>query len=435
MDPIEQKKVLMKVGPGNPMHDTMRRYWLPICLVSDVAEPDGDPHRVTVLGQDYVVFRDTEGRLGLLDELCTHRSASLCLGRNEQGGLRCLYHGWKFAVDGAIVDAPNVKDPRFKERVRQPSYSIREAGSIVWGYFGPPELEPPMPNHTFFDVPEENRVVEIVASSANYTRLVEGLIDTTHTGVLHQDALKQLREGKGPAPVFGTTQRKVTTGVIAKDLAPTIEVQETDFGFRYAAISSFEENGQLKRQARITSLVHPTTVYIQPDNIVQITLPVDDNRSLFFMVFWSEARQIGVGTARQEVLEYYGIDETGMNKWGLGREYHDLPDRPNRSNNWLQDREAMRRGESFTGMQRFIPEDWGVNQSMGPVDLYPIEHLVPADLAIARYRRQLVDNTKRVAQGEDPLGLSPKDSPKPANIMLDEGQDWRSHFAASQQMG
>ncbi|MFK4040315.1 Rieske 2Fe-2S domain-containing protein [Nonomuraea wenchangensis] len=428
MDLITQKRLLMEVGPGTPMNACFKRFWLPIALTTDVADNDGDPMRVRALGEDFVLFRDSEGRLGLLDELCTHRSASLCLGRNEEGGLRCLYHGWKYAVDGTILETPNVRDPRFKERVRQPAYAVREAGGVVWGYFGPQDKEPPFQHYPFFDLPGENVVVELVVCSANYTRLVEGLIDTTHTGSLHQDALRQLAAGEGPAPSFGGTPRVASAGVLAQDLAPDIEVQETDFGFRYAAVSRHRQaDGSVRHRARVTSFKHPTSILIQSGHLAQMVLPVDDDRSYLFMAFWDPTRNIRDGEARQEILTYYGIDDIAKNVYGAGREFHDLPDRPNKSNNWLQDRAAMKNG-SFTGLYRFIPEDFAVSASMGRVERFPVEHLVPADLAIARFRRQMIDNVQRVQKGEDPRGFDPEEQPRPAQYDVAEGEDWRDHY-------
>ncbi|MGF7234290.1 MAG: Rieske 2Fe-2S domain-containing protein [Frankia sp.] len=430
MEPVEQKKLLMDVTPGSVMNELMRRYWLPVCLSRDI-EPDGDPMRIRALGVDYVVFRDSAGWVGLLDELCTHRNASLCLGRNEAGGLRCIYHGWKYAVDGTILETPNVADDRLRQRIRQPAYAVQEAGGIVWGYFGPAELEPPMPHHPFFDLPEENRVVQLVVASTNYSRVIEGLLDSSHTGVLHQDSVAKLTTGTGPAPAFGGRSRASTGSVIGKDLSPAIEVEEADFGLRYAAIRHVTgDDGAPRRAIRVTSFVHPTTIVIPPDNLMQITLPVDNDRSHFFMIFWDATREIGTGEARDEIRAYYGIDDEGMDTWGLGREFHDLPGRPSVENNWGQDRAAMRNG-SFTGLHRFIPEDFAVSSSMGASDCYPVEHLVAADLAIARFRRGLVDNAVRVSKGEEPAGLDPRESPAAAFLLLsDDGPSWREHFRA-----
>lgn len=424
MDHVEQKRMLMDVSPGAPMHKMMKRFWLPIALSSDVTA-DGAPMPVRALGEDYVLFRDTNGTLGLLDELCTHRSASLCLGRNEGGGLRCLYHGWKYAVDGTLVEAPNVQDPRFKDRVKQPAYGVQEKGGLVWGYFGPADQQPELPHHPYFDLPEENRLAEIVVANANWSRTIEGLLDSSHTGVLHQDALKLLGTGKGPAPSFSGRARSSTGAVISKDLAPSIEVQETDFGLRYAALRSFTTpDGDSGTAARITTFSFPTTIAVPPDNLMQLMLPVDTERTNFFMVFWDEQRTINSGQARDEIFEYYGIDDTAKNKHGIGRAYKDLPDRPRRENNWLQDREAMREGKTFTGLYRFIPEDFAVGESMGRMEDFPVEHLVPADLAIARFRRNVIDNAKRVDRGEEPRGLAPKQPITAGYVELAEGHKW-----------
>ncbi len=183
MNHTDQKKLLTQISPGNP-HARHAEAVL-VAAVSELgpARGRGAPDPVRALGQDYVLFRNREGKLGLLDEACTHRSASLCLGRTDGAGIRCLYHGWEYDVDGRLLDAPNVQDPRFKDRVRQPAYAVREAGEMIWGgYFGKADEEPPFPKHPWFDVEPQHRVVEIIANSSNYTRIIEGLIDTTHTG-------------------------------------------------------------------------------------------------------------------------------------------------------------------------------------------------------------------------------------------------------------
>jgi phenylpropionate dioxygenase-like ring-hydroxylating dioxygenase large terminal subunit len=430
VDLIEQKQLLMNVKPGAPMHELMRRFWLPIGLSSDLPESGGDPVRITAIGLDFVLFRDGDGRLGLLDETCIHRSVSLCMGRNEGDGLRCIYHGWKFAVDGSVTDTPNVSDPRLKNRVKQPAYSVKEAGGLIWAYFGPTDLEPPFPHYPFFDVPEENRYVALVMASANFTRVVEGLLDSSHTGILHQDALKASAPGgKGPHLALGKSARAGLARSFSKNLAPDIEAQETDFGMWYAALRDFvDESGAETRVARVTAWRFPTAIFTPGDNLMQLTLPVDNDRSHFFMVFWDTTQVISSGPVRDTIREYYGIDDEGLDRWGLGREFHDLPGRPSKANRWGQDRELVRKGISFTGIQRFIPEDFAVSASMGPVELNPIEHLVPADLAIARFRRRLVDNAQRAVRGDEVLGLDPHDPFRAAVITLSDGGDWRDRM-------
>ena len=136
----EENELITRVGPGTPMGNAMRRYWIPALLARELAEPDGPPARVRLLGEDLVAFRDTEGRIGLLDEFCPHRRVSLYFGRNEECGLRCVYHGWKFDVDGACVDMMNEPEEYdFKHKVRITAYPTCELGGIVWAYMGPAE--------------------------------------------------------------------------------------------------------------------------------------------------------------------------------------------------------------------------------------------------------------------------------------------------------
>src|SRR5271170_4822501 len=177
------KSTLTDVAPGALMHNAMRRYWLPGCLSTDVPEPDSDPIRLTILEQNYVCFRDSAGRVGILDENCCHRGASLCLGRVGGGGIQCIYHGWRYAVDGTILETPNVQDDRVKSRIRQPAYSVYEEGGIIFVYLGPADQKPPFPVLPYRDLPASHRYLTITVASTNYTQVIEGLLDSSHVGV------------------------------------------------------------------------------------------------------------------------------------------------------------------------------------------------------------------------------------------------------------
>jgi phthalate 4,5-dioxygenase len=428
-----QNAILTDVMPGAPMHEAMARYWLPALLSRDLPEPDSDPLSVKLLGRDFVAFRDTAGRVGLLNEHCCHRSASLCLGRVEGGGVRCLYHGWKYDVDGNVLEMPNVSDERIKARIKQPAYPVREAGGIVWAYLGPRELEPPFPEFDFLDLPLNNTFVEIVVASANYTRLLEGVLDSSHTGVLHTDAIADVRAGKGPAPVLGGHTRAAFGAAIAENLAPRLEVQETDFGLRYAAIRDLvEPTGEASALARVSTFSFPACVFSPPDNILLFAVPVHNDLTNFYMIYWDPYREIGSGEALRELRSYYGIDDVAMDYWGLDRRTHHLPDRPNRANNYRQDRGRMRRGESFTGLHRFIPEDFAMAMSMGPIAHRPHEHLVHADLAIVRYRRLLIDNATRIRDGGEPIGLAPRHRPRAVAGYITPDRPWTALFTEDQ---
>src|SRR5581483_10233670 len=176
----EENELLVRVGPGTPMGDMMRRYWIPACTSEEVAEPDGDPFKVRLLGEDLIAFRDTAGRVGLMDRLCPHRRAGLFLARNEEGGLRCLYHGWKMDVDGNILEMPcEPAESTFKERVKQRAYPTHEAGGLVWTYMGPRELQPSFPNFEWTICPRPNICVGKTMQECNYFQPVEGHGDST----------------------------------------------------------------------------------------------------------------------------------------------------------------------------------------------------------------------------------------------------------------
>ena len=152
----DENELLTRVGPGTPMGETMRRYWMPALLSWELPGPDCDPVRLRLLGEDLVAFRDSAGRIGVVDEACPHRLASLWLGRNEEGGLRCVYHGWKFTVDGTCVDLPSEPpDSAFKSRIRARHYPVAEAGGVIWAYLGP-DPAPAPPAYEWMTVPPEN---------------------------------------------------------------------------------------------------------------------------------------------------------------------------------------------------------------------------------------------------------------------------------------
>ena len=183
----EENELVTRVGQGTPMGNAMRMYWIPALLSREIAEPDGPPARVRLLGEDLVAFRDTEGRIGLIEEFCPHRRVSLYFGRNEECGLRCIYHGWKFDVAGACVDMMNEPEEYdFKHKVRITAYPTCELGGIVWAYLGPAEKMPPLPKFAWTQAPEANRHVTKVIEECNWLQALEGGIDTSHAPILHR---------------------------------------------------------------------------------------------------------------------------------------------------------------------------------------------------------------------------------------------------------
>jgi phthalate 4,5-dioxygenase len=419
MLPTDQNMLLCDIEPGAIMHAAFKRYWLPVGLSSDLPEPDSDPRRVTLLGEDYVLFRDTDGRAALMRERCCHRGASLMLGRVEEGGIRCIYHGWKFSADGTILDMPNCQDEKFKTRYRQPSFPVREAGTIIWAYVGPAEHEPPFPDYPFFEVPDSHVNADIPVFGGNYMQVMEGGLDSSHLGVLHSDVLGRAYGGGD------STLNKNVAGLLVGQLAPYFEVEDTDYGCRMAAIRDVVgDDGTVQSVARVTAFQLPSTCYIAPDNTMLFAVPVNNGVTHFYHVGWKwDAPYTAEETHGRRAM--FNLGDRGMNEFGLDRDRFGKPGTATRENNWLQDREAMHAGKSFTGIVNFVPEDATVTASPGPIFDRRNENLVPADIGLGRVRRVLLDNAQRIEAGEAARGLVPQSPPRPAMGVLRADRKWQ----------
>lgn len=416
----EDNALITEVDPGKPMNETLKRYWLPAAM-SNTLENHSDPVRLTLLSEDYVMFRDGEGQVGILREQCCHRGASLVLGRAEGDGIRCLFHGWKFAVDGRILEMPNATDDSYLKRYRQPSYSVREAGGFIWVYLGPKEKEPPFPHYGFFDVPDAHRYIEMPVANANYVQMLEGLVDTSHVGFLHADAFRR--------PGEGDVVRKDNTGAVfrqlATSLAPTMEAEDTEYGFRYAAIRKEQESGKQVYIARVAAFSMPFMGFIPGGNICVIGVPITSTRTHFYHVFWDYDHAIA-GERLTQLRAFFGLSDQAMNAWGLSAKTKDLPTSASRENNFLQDRARMRRGETFSGILTFVPEDVAVAESMGGIADRTTENLIPADIGVSRMRRVLLESARRVQNGEDPIGVKQRERPVAVQGVIPDPSQWRT---------
>src|SRR5262249_45557500 len=261
MLPKELNELITRTDRGTPMGDFMRRYWLPAFLSEEVPEPDGPPVQVRILGEELVAFRDSQGRVGLLDEHCSHRGTSLFYGRNEECGLRCIYHGWKYDVDGRVLDTPaEPAGSTFKERVRHPSYPTHEAGGIVFAYLGPREKMPLFPSYEWALMPGEHVYVTKCLQEGNYLQGLEGECDSSHLSVLHRE--------------FNLSGNQA---LYQEDSAPAYEIEDTDFGLRLIAL---RKAGADQTYIRISSFVFPSHCWIYaryPE--VHFYVPADDTHS------------------------------------------------------------------------------------------------------------------------------------------------------------
>jgi phthalate 4,5-dioxygenase len=416
----EDNERLCRVDPGAPMHDAFKRYWLVAGLSENFPNSDSDPVRSTMLGEDYVLFRDSNGQMGCLREQCCHRGASLCLGRVEEGGIRCIYHGWKFDVAGRAIDMPNTTDEKFKSRYRQPSFPVVEKGGMIWVYLGPKDKQPAEPDYLWLHLDPAHSFVAAAVFDANFTQVVDGGADSSHLTILHQDALSRQFAGSDS----GVRNR------LMSDTAPAFAVEPTEFGQFSAAIrTSVAEDGSRVSSCRSSAFVAPSTIIVtggRPDaGSFAIATPVSSTRTIFYLGFFNTEWRAG---QRDEMKHYTGLDPETLDRLGSSVTTCDRPDKAGRANNWMQDRAAMRSGERFTGLSLFIPEDIAVAESTGAIYDRSEENLVPADQAIVRIRRIMLDMANDVQEGRDPIGVRATVDTSDIycrEVVLAEGEDWR----------
>jgi phthalate 4,5-dioxygenase oxygenase subunit len=360
-------------------------------MSSEVSEKDGAPIRVRLLGEDLVAYRDSTGRVGVLDEHCPHRGASLVLARNEECGLRCLYHGWKIDADGTILDMPaEPEGSPFKDRIKHIAYPTEERGGLVWVYMGPRDKQPPFPEFDWTTVPEEQRLLVKVKQDCNWLQCVEGNIDSAHASILHAaqmtasaDVSKDTRlaDGKSLRP--------------SADLAPRLEIQNTSFGFHYAALRKPMVEEEANRYVRVVPFAAPFYIWI-PSNNFFAQVPIDDYQTCNYLVVFSK-RQALDDQFRTSLMTRLGVRpgiDVDSDFWPI----------LNVENSYRQDRSAMRAGH-FSGISGLLIEDYAVQETMGPIYDRTREHLGASDLAVVRARRLLLDSVRRVQDGGDPLGL------------------------------
>jgi nitrite reductase/ring-hydroxylating ferredoxin subunit len=382
----EENELLVRTGPGTPMGDYFRRYWLPVLLASELPGPDCPPVRVGLLGERLIAFRDTEGRLGLLDELCPHRCASLFLGRNEENGLRCVYHGWKFDVDGQCVDMPNEPaEYEFKRRMRTRSYPVRDWGGLIWAYLGPRATVPEPPRFEWAIVPDGHRYVSKRWQDSNYLQAVEGGIDSSHVSFLHST----VRTGAGVAATLGIQS------YMWRDRAPRFTVGRTDYGLVIGARRDAEEDTYYWR---VTQFLLPTATIIpaRHDGTAPLNghfwVPIDDENCWNFSVTWLPERPL----APAEIADL----ESG-NSIHAGVDPATFRPLRNKENGYLLDRQAQRT-VSFTGIQGVSEQDSAVQESMGRVVDRTQEHLGTSDTAVIAARRLLLREARELAAGAAP---------------------------------
>src|SRR5215467_15911096 len=387
----EDNELLCRVEGETPMGRLIRAHWIPACMSEEVAEADGTPVRIRLLGEDLVAFRDTAGRIGVLDEHCPHRRASLALARNEECGLRCLYHGWKVDVEGNVVERPSEShEAVLAKNVVHKTYPCREAGGFLWVWMGKSEemreLEPP----AWAPTPDTRISIVKMHVRCNWAQVLEGAIDSAHSSSLHSSDMVPAQVDRAGAS--GKEWLRPST-----DKAPRLEVERTDFGFRYVAIRKPIRDAATHDYLRITLFVAPFTVLIPPNDRYSLSIlniPIDDTNTMFYFIAWSEDAGIGALAWREFCRAQVGID--------LDASF--LPIRT-RENNYLQDRRAMKAG-NHTGIDGIPNQDMAMWETMGPIADRSRERLGASDMAIVQFRRIMVEAARRVAAGGPAIGTA-----------------------------
>jgi phthalate 4,5-dioxygenase oxygenase subunit len=425
----EENDLLCRVEGDAPMGQLMRRHWFPACLSEELPEPDGAPVPVRLLGEDLVAWRDSDGRVGLMARLCPHRKASLVYGRNEAHGLRCLYHGWKFDVRGQAVEMPSEPaQSALMDKVRIKAYPTHEHGGVVWTYMGPPQGMPEFSPPPWAPTADTKVSIVKMVVDCNWAQVLEGAIDSAHSSSLHSSDIV-------PARVSGTTHQ---TGTMMRrpstDKAPRIQVQATEYGFKYAAIRRPIQHADLQDYVRMTIFVAPFTALIPPNaqyNSANVNVPIDDTHTAFHFISWSHARD---GALDQEEYRKFMRAQVGID---LDRGYRKLA--RNAANDYGQNRLAMRNG-NFSGIEGIPNQDIAMWESMGPIVDRSSERLGASDLAIVEFRRSMLEAVRRFQGGEPALGSHATLTRPQAQItsfegMLPKGADWRGFDVVGARVG
>jgi phenylpropionate dioxygenase-like ring-hydroxylating dioxygenase large terminal subunit len=378
-----ENEYLCRISPGTPMGTLLRRFWMPALISTEVPEPDCSPIRLRLLGEDLVAFRDTTGHVGLIQNNCPHRGASLFFGRNEEAGLRCVYHGWKFDTSGACVDMPNEPaESDFRTKVRAVAYPTQEAGGVVWAYMGPPANRPPLPRPEWALVPPEQRIVSRYIQENNWVQGLEGGIDSSHVSFLHSTVASHRGDYTGS-----------NTSLFAVDKAPEFRVVETDFGLMIGARRRVSDTQDYWRVTPF-SLPFYTVIPQIPGSARYYAghgwVPIDDHNLSMVTYSWHPSQPMSDFGPRPGHPAHHVKKGTDV-----------LRPLQSRTNDYLIDRESQRT-TSYTGIENGSIQDRAIQETMGPIYDRTQEHLGSADAAIILMRRLLIRLSEQLEAGTEP---------------------------------
>jgi phthalate 4,5-dioxygenase len=382
---------ITRVGPGTPMGNLWRRYWIPAILAREVAENDGPPVRVRLLGEDLIAFRDTEGNVGLMDAYCPHRRAPMFFGRNEECGLRCVYHGWKFNRDGTCTDMPSEPpDSLFKNKVTIQTYPTWEGGGIIWTYMGPPEHRPEPPDYELVRAPQTHRYTSKTFEECNWLQALEGGLDTAHSSFAHNLDIKNK-----------AYLRNANT-------APRLNVVRTPYGYTYSSVRTLDADQYVRvyhylmpaQQMRGRVSGRKGGIEKVPTINGHIWVPADDETTWVFNWQYSYDPAIPVSAEYAEEHEtMYGRGPSDL-----------IPGtfklKKNLRNDYMIDR-RVQKTQTYTGIEGINTQDMALQEGMGPIVDRSKEHLGTSDRAIIAMRQLLIEGMLDVEQGRAPRGTDP----------------------------
>ena len=369
----EINDLLTRTGPGTAMGELFRQYWVPALLAEELPENGCPPVRVKLLSERMIAFRDSAGRYGLIDEFCAHRGASLWFGNNEEGGLRCAYHGWKYDVAGRCLDVPSEpENSAFRDKVKLTSYPLVQVGDILWTHMGDRASRPHLPEYEFARVAPERTYTSKRWQESNWLQALEGGIDSSHVSWLHSGGLKN-------DPLFKGSKGNEYN---LSDMRPFFEVVEADGGL-FVGVRRNAEPGSY--YWRITPWVMPSFTIVPPraDHPIHghFWVPIDDENCWVFSFDYQPVRPL-TETELQAMRDGHGVH----NEYVPGT-YRPLQ---NKDNDYMMDRGAQRRGETFSGVKGIAMQDASLQESMGPIADRSKERLVSADSGIIKARRKLL---------------------------------------------
>lgn len=383
----EENRLLTETGPDTPMGKLFRRFWLPVLTTEDLPGPDCDPKRLRLLSEDLIAFRDSSGRVGIVDAYCPHRGAPMFFGRNEESGLRCVYHGWKFDVEGNCVDLPNAPEGEtFRHKVKITAYAAAERGGIIWAYLGPKEQQPALPAFPFMDLPGSHCYIWRIELDCNYFQSMEGDVDTSHVNFLHS-----VLGDPASNPLIGNG--RLDPVMLGNRTSRYTIIEDTTYGImnvitRYGGADTTRVNiGHFMVPCFTTAA---TAIGIYQD---QARVPIDDEHCVYWRIRFHPERPL---TERELWIAKNGSFLNSELIPGTHRGVANI------DNDYLIDR-VLQRNYNYSGIKAFFTQDQAlIENQRGPIQDRTKERLVSADESIIRVRRHILSVCRELEEGQDP---------------------------------